>query len=387
MRAFLPALLATAILASSVPAQPTGSPLAQARAEQHAAEVRVAQLERAAAAARTEAQRLHAQQAAAAQAIEAAEARITAAQLTLDATDAETASAKRTLIAEQQPLSSLLAGLAIMGQRPPLLAMTDRAGADEMVQVRILLDSTMPVIRRRTAAVTQRLSAIDRLRAQAVAARNELKLSQRDLASKRQRFAQLERGALQSAAAAGGQALSAGDVALAAGEDLAQLSFEARRSRAAEGIAASLLNSSLPARPGTASSPDALSLRSYRLPVDGAVQVGLGAISESGVRARGVTIASPRGAQLIAPANGVVRFAGPFRDYDGVLIIDHGQGWISVIVNVAPTVAQGQRVTAGAPVGRALGPVEVELSRNGQRLSPAIIAGSSGKLSNSGEGD
>ena len=28
-------------------------------------------------------------------------------------------------------------------------------------------------------------------------------------------------------------------------------------------------------------------------------------------------------------------FSGPFRDYDGVLIIDHGGGWMSLIVNVA----------------------------------------------------
>ena len=54
----------------------------------------------------------------------------------------------------------------------------------------------------------------------------------------------------------------------------------------------------------------------------------------------------------------MVRFAGPFRDYDGVLIIDHGGGWMSLIVNVATTLAgRATRSASGDPIGRALGPI------------------------------
>jgi septal ring factor EnvC (AmiA/AmiB activator) len=81
-----------------------------------------------------------------------------------------------------------------------------------------------------------------------------------------------------------------------------------------------------------------------------------------------------------------VRFAGPFRDYDGILIIDHGGGWMSLIVNVSSTLKPGEKVQMGAPIGRALGPVEVELSQNGRRFSPALIAGSSQSLSNASKG-
>ena len=89
---------------------------------------------------------------------------------------------------------------------------------------------------------------------------------------------------------------------------------------------------------------------------------------------------------VTAPADGVVRFAGPFRDYDGVLIVDHGGGWLSVIVNVASELHAGDRLRLGDPVGRALGPLEVELSHNGLRISPALIAGSSVSLSKSPKG-
>ena len=84
---------------------------------------------------------------------------------------------------------------------------------------------------------------------------------------------------------------------------------------------------------------------------------------------------------VTVPAEGVVRFAGPFRDYDGVLIIDHGAGWLSLIVNVASPLHPGDRVALGQDIGRALGPLQVELSQNGRRISPALIAGSSQSLS------
>ena len=116
------------------------------------------------------------------------------------------------------------------------------------------------------------------------------------------------------------------------------------------------------------------------------VTEGLGAVNESGIRSRGLTLATGRGVRSTAPADGVVRFAGPFRDYDGVLIIDHGGGWISLIVNVSSTLHAGDKLHLGDGVGRALGPLLVELSQNGRRISPALIAGSSQSLSKAGKG-
>jgi len=89
---------------------------------------------------------------------------------------------------------------------------------------------------------------------------------------------------------------------------------------------------------------------------------------------------------VTAPADGVVKFAGPFRDYDGVVIIDHGGGWLSLIVNVASELHPGDRIRLGEGVGRALGPLQVELSQNGRRISPALIAGSSQSLSKGPKG-
>src|SRR5206468_10778872 len=95
----------------------------------------------------------------------------------------------------------------------------------------------------------------------------------------------------------------------------------------------------------------------YQLPAAAPVAEGLASVNASGVRSRGLKLATSRGAPLTAPADGVVRFAGPFRDYDGVLIIDHGGGWLSLIVNVASELHAGDRVRLGVAIGRALGPL------------------------------
>jgi septal ring factor EnvC (AmiA/AmiB activator) len=387
MRALLvPLLLLPLALSASAPAQVSGEPLdaelARARAEQAAADRESARLDRLAQFARNDADRIHAEELAAAQAIEAAEARITASDAQLRLADAYVAGHRERLAREQQPASALLAGLAVMASRPPLLALADRGSADDLVAVRILLASTLPAIRARTGKLSTELAEGERLHQSALKARAELTASRQALLGKRQRFAQLELQAQRQALATTGQALSAGDASLAAGEDVERLRGAEANGQAIRGIARQLAAAGpAPARPAPGEGSDQSLPFAYALPASAAVTEGLGAVSASGVRARGLSLATGRGVEVIAPANGVVRFAGPFRGYDGVLIIDHGGGWMTLLVNLSTTLKTGDRVALGDPVGRALGPIEVELSHNGQHLSPALIAGSSATLS------
>jgi septal ring factor EnvC (AmiA/AmiB activator) len=275
-----------------------------------------------------------------------------------------------------------------MARRPPLLALAGNDGnADELVKVRILLGSTLPVIRARTAKLSAQLAQGQRLQQAALAARQELLSSRQALVTRRQQFAALEQRALQLAASSGSRALSAGDVAIAAGETVEALSGSQASSRAAASLAAELAAlDAAPARPGRPQGGAAGAPFAYQLPAAAPVTEGLAHVDESGVRARGITLATGRGAEVTAPGSGTVRFSGPFQDYDGVLIIDHGGGWMSLIVNVASTLRPGDRVELGQPVGRALGPLQVELSQYGRRISPALIAGSSQSLSKGAKG-
>src|SRR6185503_16657230 len=110
---------------------------------------------------------------------------------------------RQRLAEQQQPVSSLLAGLAVMARRPPLLALADGGGTDDFVKVGVLLDSTLPVIRARTRALSGQLSEAQRLEAAALSARAGLVRSRQALAAKREQVARLrdERSGNQSARA------------------------------------------------------------------------------------------------------------------------------------------------------------------------------------------
>jgi septal ring factor EnvC (AmiA/AmiB activator) len=383
-------LLMPLTAAASAPVQPQAErldqALATARTEQASAEARAARLEQAVAAARGDAERLARQQAAAAQAIEAAEARITAADARLRLISAGIELRRWRLASQEQPLASLVAGLAVMARRPPLLAIADPSGTDEIVAVRVLLDATMPVIRRRTAALSAELARGEQLQRDAAAARTDLLGGRKALAKRRQSFASLERQALEQAGAAQGLALSTGDTALAAGEEVERLSTRTAQAEAARAAASLASGPAAPARPFAPASRSKSADLAYQLPAAAPVVDGLGAVSGSGVLSRGIVLATAPGTAVSTPASGTIRFSGPYRDYDGVLIIDHGGGWMSVLLNVSSTLRKGTRVRIGDPIGRATGRIGVELSQNGRRVSPAIIAGSSQTLSKGGKG-
>jgi murein hydrolase activator len=274
-----------------------------------------------------------------------------------------------------------------MAERPPLLALADGGNTDDLVKVGVLLDSTLPVIRDRTRALSLELSQGQRLEAAAKNARQDFEHSRQELVARRQEFARLERRALEQSLAAGGKALGEGDVSIAAAEQIERLQGEESSTRNARQLAGLLAaEQPSPPRPFAPVSPTPNLPFAYRLALNAPAIQGLGAVNGSGVRSRGTSFASARGAPVSAPADGIVRFSGPFRDYDGILILDHGGGWMSLIVNLSSPLKAGDRVSLGDPLGRALGPVEVELSHNGQRFSPALIAGSSQTLSKGAKG-
>ena len=116
------------------------------------------------------------------------------------------------------------------------------------------------------------------------------------------------------------------------------------------------------------------------MPVAGRLLTGVGEISDGGVHSRGLTFAAEPQARIVAPANGRITYAAPFRSYGQVVIIDHGRGWSTVITNLGTLeVARGQLVRRGMPLGRAAGEsprVTVELRRDGRPVPVAqLIAG------------
>ena len=71
-----------------------------------------------------------------------------------------------------------------------------------------------------------------------------------------------------------------------------------------------------------------------------------------GVVSNGIDIKTVAKAQVIAPFDGTVMFAGPFKNFANLLIIDHGEGYTSLLSGLAETdIKVGQILLAGEPVG------------------------------------
>jgi septal ring factor EnvC (AmiA/AmiB activator) len=117
------------------------------------------------------------------------------------------------------------------------------------------------------------------------------------------------------------------------------------------------------------------------LPVAGEVKIHFGQNDGLGTTSHGLTVIARPGAAVTAPSAGIVRFAGPFRSYREILILEHPGGYLSLIAGLSRVnAALGARVGAGEPIGtmdeRANARPELyyELRRNGQFVDPEAVS-------------
>ena len=115
-------------------------------------------------------------------------------------------------------------------------------------------------------------------------------------------------------------------------------------------------------------------LPSYMLPVTGRVVTGFGEDAPGQARSSGLVLATRANARVVSPAPGRVAFAGPYRGYDRIVILEHDGGWTSLVTGLARLdVDVGEKVVTGSPLGMT-GPgnpqVMVELRRDGDPVNP-----------------
>ncbi|MDT9598174.1 murein hydrolase activator EnvC family protein [Sphingosinicella rhizophila] len=355
-------------------------------AKRQAAEAarRSEQLERQAKQATNEAARARADAAALAARIEVAEADISAAEARIRIIEDLRARQRARLAEKEGPVIRLTAALQTMARRPAALALVQPGSLDDVVHVRSLLASTLPVIRARTADLRAEVEAGNQLRRQADRAVASLVSGQEELRTRRIALARLEQRQRQRSESLRQSALAESDRALAFGEEARELAALAGTREFQARLRQDLVQLPGPSlRPGTPppSGARATSKPTYILPVKGRLIRGLGEISDAGVHARGLTFATEAGAVVIAPASGRIVYAGRFRGYGEIVIIDHGNGWMTAITNLASLdVGVGDKVRQGGEIGRAGSGsprISVELRRNGRPfpISPLIALG------------
>lgn len=89
------------------------------------------------------------------------------------------------------------------------------------------------------------------------------------------------------------------------------------------------------------------------MPARGPIVVSYGEETSKGVTSKGVSIKTRSQAQVISPYDGSVIFAGPFRGYGKLIIIEHGEGYMSLLAGMEEIDCEvGQMLLAGEPVGQ-----------------------------------
>lgn len=112
-------------------------------------------------------------------------------------------------------------------------------------------------------------------------------------------------------------------------------------------------------------------------PAEGSIARAFGAQSAGGSAAQGVTLRTRAGARVVSPAAGEVTYAGPFRSYGHVLILNFDGGYALILTGLDTISARvGETVRAGQPVGEMSSsdttPPElyVEVRRDGRAVDP-----------------
>lgn len=362
--------------------------LAKAKAQAVVAEERAAKIEKEADAEEVQAEAARKRAASVAARIQATEADMSAAEARIRLIEKMREEQRARLAARQEPVVRLLAAIQMISRRPTGLMILQPQSASRAVHMRAVLAEVLPELRKRTAGLRAEIVKAERLKLDAQKAVAILDSARERLAGQKAELVALSARHRTEADRLTGDALSEQDRAIGFGEkarDIASLMKNLEEDAGDRARLASLPGPLLrPARPGDAASPSdtapqIASRIPYRLPVSGALISGLGDFSEAGVRTRGITISPRADAIAVAPSAGRIVFAGPFKGYGHIIILDHGSGWTSLITGMAALyVKVGEQMIQGSPLGRAGGDrpmVTVELRKDGVPVDIAALMG------------
>ena len=274
-------------------------------------------------------------------------------------------------------LAEVLAALQRMGRNPPPALLVTPDDALSSVRSAILLGAVVPGIRGETEKLAADLDALAKLRKEIAAERenyvrtmasaieeeqkmtllaaenDKLNVKNRaDLEREKKRTEELAaratnlEGLISSLESEISSAKAAAEAAKAEDAKRAKLTPEERAKLDA--------GQSLPDKNRIAPAYAFSALKAkLDLPVAGDALRLFGDDDGTGHSAQGVTIAAKAGMVVTAPADGWVMFAGPFRSYGQMVIMNAGDGYHIVLAGMDSVAAkQGQFVVAGEPLGQ-----------------------------------
>ncbi len=370
-------ILAVAGLTATLSAQSSEvDALLSAKARAADAQRRSELLRQEASSAEGAADRLLAQRAALAAEIDAANAQIAAARARVSIIARKQKRQAAALGAASKPLIRLNALLQKMTQQPVAVMLTQPGDRRDYIHLRAAMAAIQPAIQRRTVALRRQISAQRELRAQELVAIRSLDTARKDLGKRRTALATLENQSRDKATILGADAALEYERAIGQGERARDLVEQIDANRDSAQNAAALAELDAPTPKGQGEVRDSAA---YILPAQGRIVSGFGELNPTGYRERGIRLAVAPAARIVAPAGGKVTFAGRYRSFGNIMIIDHGGGWTTLVTNIEELgVAAGAIVAQGALIGRAGADrpeIMIELRRYGRTIDLlALIA-------------
>ena len=360
--------------------------LTRAQAQGAEARSRAEVLELGAASATAAADRTAQAAAALAARVQESEAQIAANAAQLRLIGQDQARLRIELAAKQRPLIELTAALQRLSRRPPLLSLLRPGSLREAVYLRAVLETLLPEVSRRTAGLHRAIERGQALATQARQASSAFRAGQVELTRRRAELGVIEERQRLASVQASGAANRESERALALSEqarDLTGLVNDLAQAGALRHQLAALPGPIMrPAQPQAALAPSDQSASPaptdaparYLLPVAGRLIRGFGNGSSGQTQSRGISILAQSSAQVVAPGAGRVAFAGPYRGYGLIVILEHGGGWTSLVTGLSQLDCwAGEQLVAGGSLGRA-GPgtplLTLELRRQGIPVNP-----------------
>jgi septal ring factor EnvC (AmiA/AmiB activator) len=317
------------------------------------------------------------------------EERIARTEARLTELEAREHATRKSLQDRNAIIVEVLAALQRLGRRPPPAILVAPEDALASVRTAILLGAVLPEMRSEAEALTADLAELVRLRRDISVERGDLSRDLASLSEDRRRMTLLveERQKKQAEAEKALEAERERASALARqAENLQELIARMEQeivaaARAAEAAARAGRDGKAQGdgRPSLAALNDpgrlapaiafAAAKGALPLPVNGVKIRDFGASDRLGGTEKGLWIASRSGAQVTAPCDGWVVYAGQFRSYGQLLILNAGGGYHVLLAGMERiSVDLGQFVLTGEPVA-AMG--------GGPQSAAAIAIGSS----------
>lgn len=267
---------------------------------------------------------------------------------------------RQTLEGRRSTMGELLAALQRIGRKPPPALVARPRDALDAVRSAMLLGTLLPELKTEAETLAADLAGLVRVGREISEASERLDREMAALAGERQRMALLieERQKRQTEAEKALEAERHRSAALAhqannLKELIAKIEQEAASRQTASASAESAAKIATPhAVPGLRPAiPFASASGMLPLPVNGVRIREFGGADGTGGIQKGLSVATRAGAQVTAPSDGWVVYAGPFRSYGQLLILNAGGGYHILLAGMERiSVDPGQFVLTGEPV-------------------------------------